>query len=236
MSYFLFNGVNSQTLGLLVSRPVMRPSWAREVSEISAPGRTRKIMQQSKTYANASLTINTVITDTDKLPDIYAALSGYGPLQLSSRPEEYLNVYISPLVPEAVALMTGELPISCVCEPFANAVEPTVVTLSSGLNIINNAGTVFSAPEIRFTATGEQVTVRVNGLDFIVGLTITDQGKEIIIDCENEVAYYINDSQQMISVNAQTYNDYPLLHTGENGVEIVGTVSAASINVKERWY
>ena len=235
MSYFLFNGIDSRSLGLLVSRPVFRPSWAREVSEISAPGRTRKIMQESKTYANANMTINTVITDTEKLNEIYAALSGYGPLQLSSRPEEYLKVYVNPLIPEAVALRTAELPISFLCEPFAHAVEPTVVTLASGLNLINNAGSIFSAPEIRFTATGEQVTVRVNGLDFIVNLTEAEQGKEIIINCEDEVAYYVNDSDQMISINARTFNDYPLLHTGENGVELVGTVSAAEINVKERW-
>lgn len=235
MSYFLFNGIDSRSLGLLVSRPVFRPSWAREVSEISAPGRTRKIMQESKTYANANMTINTVITDAEKLNEIYAALSGYGPLQLSSRPEEYLKVYVNPLIPEAVALRTAELPISFLCEPFAHAVEPTVVELSSGLNLINNAGSIFSAPEIRFTATGEQVTVRVNGLDFIVNLTEAEQGKEIVINCEDEVAYYVNDSDQMISINARTFNDYPLLHTGENGVELVGTVSAAEINVKERW-
>lgn len=235
MSHFLFNGTDSRSLGLLVSRPVFRPSWAREVSEISAPGRTRKIMQESKTYANANMTINTVITDTEKLNEIYAALSGYGPLQLSSRPEEYLKVYVNPLIPEAVALRTAELPISFLCEPFAYAVEPTVVELSSGLNLVNNAGSIFSAPEIRFTATGEQVTVRVNGLDFIVNLTEAEQGKEIVINCEDEVAYYVNDSNQMISINARTFNDYPLLHTGENGVELVGTVSAAEINVKERW-
>ena len=79
------------------------------------------------------------------------------------------------------------------------------------------------------------MTLRVNGLDFIVNLTEAEQGKEIIINCEDEVAYYVNDSEQMISINARTFNDYPLLHTGENGVELVGTVSAAEINVKERW-
>ena len=238
MSKFIFNGYDSEELGLMITHPIARPSWAREVNEISAPGRTSKIMQLAKAYANASMTIHTVIRDTspESVRAIYAALNGYGPLQLSTAASEYVNAYADPLIPEAVAMHTAELPVGFRVLPFAYAVEPTVVQLTAQQTVVPNAGTVFSAPEIHFTATGETVTVAVNGQDFIVTLTQTEQGKEIIIDCEAEVTYYVNGSGKKVSINAQTANDYPLLHTGDNVVSIDGTVSAASINVRERWY
>lgn len=237
MSKFIFNGFDSEELGLMITQPMLRPSWAREISEISAPGRTSKIMQLAKTYANASLTVHSVIRDTspESVRAIYVALNGYGPLQLSSAASEYVNAYAEPLVPEAVAMHTAELLVNFRVLPFAYAVEPTVVQLTAQQTVVPNVGTVFSAPEIRFTATGETVTVTVNGQDFIVTLTESEQGKEIIIDCEAEVAYYVSDGRK-VSINAQTANDYPLLHTGDNYVSLTGTVSAASINVRERWY
>lgn len=237
MSKFIFNGKSSDELGLMITQPLIRPSWAREVNEISAPGRTSKIMQFSKTYANASMPVHTVIMDSslENVRKIYAALNGYGQLQLSSSAEEFVYAYAEPLVPEAVAMHTAELLINFRIMPFAYAVEPTDVQLTAQLTLVPNAGTVFAAPEISFTATGETVTITVNGEEFIVTLTSAEQNKEIIIDCEAEVTYYVENGQK-VSINAQTKNDYPLLHTGNNYASISSNASWAYINVRERWY
>lgn len=237
MSKFIFNGKSSDGLGLMITQPLIRPSWAREVNEISALGRTSKIMQFSKTYANASLPVHTVIMDSslENVRKIYAALNGYGQLQLSSSAEEFVYAYAEPLVPEAVAMHTAELLINFRIMPFAYAVEPTAVQLTAQQTLVPNRGTVFSEPEISFTATGERVVLTVNELDFIVNLTDTEQDKVIIIDCEAEVTYY-EENGRKISINAQTMNDYPLLHTGDNYASITGSVTAAYITVRERWY
>lgn len=50
MSYFLFNGISSRELGMIVTSPVIRPSWAIEESEYTLAGRTTKYSQKSKTY------------------------------------------------------------------------------------------------------------------------------------------------------------------------------------------
>lgn len=239
MSYFLFNGVSSNDLGLIITKPIVRPSWAREIAEQTAPGRTAKIMQQSTVYGNADFTIQAVIADAEpeNVRQIYQALNGPGVLQISTAPAEYLDVYIQALVPEAVALLMAELPISVTALPFAKAVEPTVVDLSgaSQNTLVPNPGTVYSEPEIRFTATGDQVTIYVNGKPFIVELTANEQGREVIIDCEAEVTYYVSDGGQKVSINSQTRYDYPLLHTGDNYIYYDGSVSAMSCCVRERW-
>ena len=130
---------------------------------------------------------------------------------------------------------TAELLINFRIMPFAYAVEPTDVQLTAQLTLVPNVGTVFSAPEISFMATGETVTITVNGEKFIVTLTSAEQNKEIIIDCEAEVTYY-EENGQKVSINAQTKNDYPLLHTGNNYASISSNASWAYINVRERWY
>lgn len=88
MSHFLFNGINSKDLGLIITQPIVRPTWAKQINEISAPGRTSKIMQISKTYANASMTVRSVISGTapETIRRIYETLKGYGPLQISTAP------------------------------------------------------------------------------------------------------------------------------------------------------
>ena len=43
MSYFTFNGVNSNDLGLIITETPFRPSWAESVDEITIPGRAEVI-------------------------------------------------------------------------------------------------------------------------------------------------------------------------------------------------
>ena len=42
MSYFIFNGVNSNTLGLIITQPIIRPTWQPEVEFTAIPGRARQ--------------------------------------------------------------------------------------------------------------------------------------------------------------------------------------------------
>lgn len=235
MSYFIFNDFNSED-HLIITQPVVRPSWARKVSEVAA-GSVSKIIQLSRTYENSPLEISTVITETSSIKDIYSKLRGYGKLVLSSAPDEYINAVANILQPVAVAQDIAELDVSFVLLPFAYAVNPTIVTFADAPTEVNNSGSVFSAPVIKFTpsAAGE-ATIWVNGAAFIVKIPEYLSGKEIVIDCDAEITYYVDASGIKVSINQLTYNDYPLLHEGTNYVNYTGAVSSAEINVRERWY
>ncbi len=237
MSYFFFEGTDSRELGLMITRPVVRPSWARDVSETERPGAASRLMQQSRSYMNAEFSIQTVIEDAspENVRRIFQTINGFGRLIISTAPDEYLNVYVQPLVPEAVALLMAELTINVTALPFAYAVSPTTADLTSASDYaeVENPGSIWSEPEIRFKGSGD-VTVTVNGADFILKLTSELAGKEIIIDCAAQVAYYL-DGDSKRSINQLTYNDFPLLHTGKNYIKHSGSVSEMSINVRERW-
>lgn len=235
VSFFIFNEFNSED-HLIITQPVVRPSWARKVSEVAA-GSVSKIIQLSRTYENSPLEMSTVITDTSCIKDIYSKLRGYGKLVLSSAPEEYINAVAEILQPIGVAQDMAELDVNFTLMPFAYAVQPTKVSFGESPTKVNNPGTVFSAPEIKFTPTAAgEAAIWVNGASFVVRIPDNLAGKEVVIDCDAEVTYYTDDSGSKVSINQLTYNDYPLLHEGTNYINYTGSVSSAEINVRERWY
>lgn len=240
MSRFIFNGHDSEDLGIMIRKPIVRPTWGNEYAEAALVGGLRKLMQKSNYYDNASLTIEAYVHEAtqEKMRRIYSVLNGEGKLWISTAPEEYIDVIMSPLIPEAVALLSAELPINMTCLPFAYAVSPTELDLTEATDYMTvpNAGTMYSAPEIRFVPTAEQVTVNVNGKDFVVsGLAeqVSNQNT-VVIDCDLEVVYYIQ-SNQKIDITYKSKYNFPLLHTGDNYIKHDGNISSMSVNVKERW-
>lgn len=238
MSSFIFNGHSSEELGLMVTQPIIRPSWAAEYNELTAAGGIRKVMQRMNTFGNASFSIETYLDDAsqDNIRRIFGALSGSGKLVVSTAPDEYLDVIISPISPVPVAFLAAEISVQLTARPFAYAVSPTIIDLTGAASYveIENKGTVFSAPEIRLKGSGD-VMINVNGAEFIIKIPSELNSKEIIIDCDSQVAYYM-DGDSMISVTHRTYNNFPLLHEGKNYIKYTGDVAGLSINVRERWY
>lgn len=159
MSYFIFNGVNSNDLGLIITETPFRPSWAESVDEITIPGRAEVIKNPNGTYDNQSLTINAVISDSSKINDIYSSLSGEGKLILSTAPNEYINCRVEPLIPQGVALDMAELPIAFDCYPFAYAVEPTVAEIGTSFTEVSNTSSVYSAPIIKISVEKSSSTI-----------------------------------------------------------------------------
>lgn len=130
----------------------------------------------------------------------------------------------------------AELDIMFTLLPFAYAVSPNVVNISSDYTKIRNNGTVFSAPEIKFTPTSAgDVNIDVNGAVFMVKVPESLINKEIIVDCDIEETYY-SENDSRISINNLTYYNYPLLHTGDNYVRITANAENPTINVRERWF
>lgn len=215
---------------------IVRPSWARDVSEI-AGGSVAKTIQMSRTYGSTSLTVSAVIRDTsaERLKAVYSGLSGFGRLILSTDTSVYMNAVASVLEPVGVSRHMAELDVTFSLQPFAYAVEPTVATVSTSLTEIVNNGTLFSAPIITFNGgwKGESI-ITVNGAEFKINITESLVGKPITVDCDNEITYYTADGKNY-DINHLTYGDYPLLHTGANYVKYSSGLNTVRINAKERF-
>ncbi len=240
MSYFLFNGVNSDELGLMVTTKPVRPTWELESKEFTLAGKSIKFVQWSKTYSNKEMTIETFLDDItpENLQKLYQTFQGDGTLWLSSAPAEYLEVIAHPPDIKAVAYRSGECRLTFTVKPFARALTPTEVQIGvqDSYTEVKNDGTLFSEPLISFRPHSQKTVVNVNGADLIVN---TPDGctsdSTIFIDCEEQIIYFQLPDGEIHTCLQYTEGDLPLLHTGENYVKYSGAVQDFKINVKERF-
>lgn len=240
MSYFLFNDINSDELGLMVTSPPVRPTWELDSQEFTLAGRSVKYVQKSRTYGNQTMTIETFLDDIspETLRKVYNTFQGDGRLWLSSSPAEYLEVIAHPPDIKSVAYLAGECSLKFTVKPFARAVKPTIVGITSEnsyIQVVNN-GTVFSEPEISFRPQTQKTIINVNGADFIVN---TPDGcsyeSTIFINCEEQIVCFRRPEGSVRTCMQYTENDLPLLHTGDNYIRYSGAVQDFRINVKERF-
>lgn len=183
MSWFKFNGISSDELGLIITEPPFRPSWGEENEIISIPGRSQKIYKSSGTYGNQELEIKAVISDASKISEIYSSLNGEGELILSSNPAERLKAYAHPITPKGVSLGMAEISVNFDCFPFAYAITPTTVSIGSAYTEVNNPGTLYSEPKI-------EITMGKDAVDGILKGDVNFDGKITPVDASMVLSEY----------------------------------------------
>jgi len=237
MSYFLYNGIDSREFGILEGVP-MPPANDEIVKTVETTGHTSDAYYTTGRYDHKEIPVVLGIKDKSKLRALYSWLTTTGSLMFSTELDKYYKVIKVEKTPERMSVRFGKVSITFTVEPFAYAISPTQINLTEATDYmaVPNAGTMYSAPEIRFVPTAEQVTINVNGKDFVVsGLAeqVSNQNT-VIIDCDLEVVYYIQ-SNQKIDITYKSKYNFPLLHTGDNYIKHDGNISSMAINVKERW-
>lgn len=245
MSSFVYNGISSDTLELIITQPIVRPTWAPSTDFTPIPGRPRQSPYTKTWYNNSELTIYAVVADASaaKMHDIYSKLRGYGVLSISTAPGEVLYAYAHLPVPEAKALLMAELPIVFECEPFAYASADTTVDISTANPYaqITYNGTVFADPEITFKPSTSSTQISCNGKTIIVTTPQEIIGAgypntySITLDCEGELAYYTRPGGDNVACTELTKGPFPRLHVGDNYIGHTALLSA-SVTYRERWY
>ena len=99
MSYFIFKGVDSRTLGV-TSKSAIPPIAERAFKTTEIPGRAEPLNRLDVMRKNITLPITLSIVDMSKLSEINAWLQGKGDLilsdDLSKKYRAYINQAISP--------------------------------------------------------------------------------------------------------------------------------------------
>ena len=112
------------------------------------------------TRQTIEIQIQTTITDPAKLRMIYSALQGRGNLVLSDEPDKYYVCSIQGLIPQAIALRMGILPLSSVCEPFAYSISNDTITSTTHNTAISVGGSVPCLPIIKAYGSGyNEITI-----------------------------------------------------------------------------
>lgn len=243
MSYFIFNGINSNDLGLIITKPIVRPTWKPEVEYIAIPGRPRQLPVQKTWYPNRSFTVDAVLGDAspEKVRNVYAAIRDYGVLNISTAPDEYLNCYVESIDPNGVAISMAEFPITFTVEPFAYSDTATEYNVANDDVIVEYNGTAFCDPQIVIHPSTTTTTINCNNVVMTVATpqdiinASYSTSYSLVIDCEGELAYYTKPNGDKVACTQLTHGSFPRLHNGNNYLSVF-TVNSATMTVRERWY
>ena len=116
-------------------------------------------------------------------------------------------------------------------QPFKYPVQEQTITLS-GETTVQNAGNIYAMPVLNISGSGN-IEINLNEQQ-IFEVDLGEDATNITIDTNQMEAYNPNTTELM---NRKVTGDYSLfkIRSGNNTVEITGTVTSATISNYTRW-
>lgn len=231
--YFIFRGIDSRNIGVVVEDmfDVHRPK--RNVRTIQVPGRDGRLTQDDGTYDTYTIS-GKVNCFGAPLSDVYAWLSGSGDLILGDEPTRSIRASATAQVKNTRFRCDGcydSLQVSFECQPFRYHIEQTEgddVIITSSPDTVTNPGTYKSAPRFVIEGTGDVVLT--------IGTQIVEiEGLEggIIIDSEMGDCLNLTETAYLNGHVTIMDDDFPTLQPGANIISWTGTVT--KITITPRW-
>lgn len=205
MSYFIFNGVDSRTYGILERCPVP-PTSEQKTTSLIVPARNEDITKCLDMFNNIIIPVTLGITDKSKLRNIYSWLYGTGELILSQNLNEKYIVKRIKVTSQYLSERFAKISVNFTCSPFAYAVTPSVVNINTDYTAVENPGTYYSEPVITFDVIADEAPVlqgdvnfdgKVDAIDASMVVTeysnVQTGGEPTFTDAQNEAADVNND-------------------------------------------
>ena len=230
MSYFIFKEVLSTDLGLIISSSVIPPTSPEEYEIQPVPGRDVPLWIAKNTRQTIEIQMQTVITDPTKLRTIYSALQGRGNLVLSDEPDKYYVGSIQALIPQAIALRMGTLPLSFICEPFAYSLSNDMITSTEHSTSISVSGTAPCLPIVKIYGSGyNEITINDETWK------IADINEYVTIDSPRNLVY--KDNAVLLNKVSRYDNKVylPMFNVGTNLILTTDNISKIEVIKNERW-
>lgn len=229
--YFVFNGVNSLDMGVVMLKapPVIKPE--KRVNEIEIAGRNGVLHEDTEVYSNYTKEIECVLLDNSRIYDVCAWLNGYGEVIFSSEKDFVYRGFIKNQIPiNNILLNINDFLIQFDVYPLKYSVNKTddflVITENTE---IYNKGTEKSEPIITVYGSGD-ITLIINDIEYVLE-GVKDY---ITIDSSNMEVY--KDSMELNSQNDKYKSrDFPIFNIGFNSISFSGNVSKIEIEPEWRW-
>lgn len=233
--YFIFRGIDSRDIGVVVEDmfDVHRPK--RNAQTIQVPGRDGRLTQDDGTYDTYTISGKVNCFGTP-LSDVYAWLSGSGDLILGDEPTRTIRASATAQVKNARFRCDGcydSLTVSFDCQPFRYHVEQTEgandIILTSSPSTVTNPGTYKSAPRLTIEGTGDAVLTI--GTQIV---EVTDLAGGVIVDAELCECFDLTETQLKNSGVTLMDDAFPTLAPGANIISWTGD-GVTKITVTPRW-
>ena len=221
-----YNDVEITSIGgivLSVSPPIRAQ---RRIESVEVPGRNGVLHIDDNSYTPVTKTIRIGVSTPDVRDAINAWCAQSGILTTSFEPNRaYKVTQIAEVIWERVSNRLSQCIIVFECDPFRYVYpEPGAVVFTSAGNI-SNPGSIYSAPAITVTGSGNVVLTIGNQT---VGLN--NISLPVTIDSDMQTAF-----TQEEAVTANMSGDFPLLQPGISNVAWTGNVTKLSILPRWRY-
>lgn len=220
-SFFIWNGVDCRSLGVLLQAPVpiIRPE--ERVSHIEIPGRSGDLTEleggeDDPIFNSYIQTVTIMVQGGYRVREIFNWMKGKGFVTFHGEPDRKQEARIIGAITlnkhsRNLDWWVGEAQFYC--QPLKQLLtENTVQIISSGSNVMNS-GDVRSKPRIRATASGASMTITANGDTLtITGLT---SGQDYIIDSE---IMEVTNAAGTVLLTKDSTGRFPRLKPGSNTI------------------
>ena len=233
--YFIFRGIDSRDIGVVVEDmfDVHRPK--RNVQTIQVPGRDGRLTQDDGTYDTYTIS-GKINCFGAPLSDVYAWLSGSGDLILGDEPTRSIHASASAQIKNTRFRCDGcydSLQVSFDCQPFRYHVEQTEgandIILTSSPATVSNPGTHKSAPRLTIEGTGDAVLTIGTQI-----LEATDLAGGVIVDTELCECFDLTETALRNDRVTLMDDKFPVLHPGANIISWTGD-GVTKITITPRW-
>lgn len=230
-NYIILNGVNSNTItGLLISTlpPITKPKQRTETEEID--GRDGDIVTKLG-YSAYDKEIEIGLYGDFDIDDVIAYFNSEGTVTFSNEPDKFYNYQILDQIDYEKLIRFKTATIKMHMQPFKYPVQEQTITLS-GETTVQNAGNIYARPVLNISGSGN-IEINLNEQQ-IFEVDLGEDATSITIDTNQMEAYNPNTTELM---NRKVTGDYSLfkIGSGNNTVEITGTVTSATISNYTRW-
>lgn len=228
-SYFIWNGVDSRTKGLITKShaPLIRPE--ERVAHVQIPGRSGDLteLEGESVYNSYIQTVSFSVVGEDRVNDVFNWLRGDGYVTFSGEPDRRQRArVIGAITLERVSrnmdLWRGTAQFYC--QPLKERQYSISETLTAA-GTVRNAGDVDAFPVIIATPAlgADTMTVTVNGKT----LTISNVNGAVRIDSG---AQEVSNAARTELLTQETGGPFPVLAVGDN---TVGGSGWASLEIQK---
>lgn len=228
-SYFIWNGKDSEQMGLWVSQYPDRVRAEERMTQVAVPSRSGRFYLSEGTaiYEPISIYIRVQCRADIDLEPLNDWLSGEGVLVLGYEPNRCYKARVIQEVDFGKIsndLLEGQIRFEC--DPFKKAYPTEKKITLTAAGTVENKGTVPAYPVIKITGDGD-ISLTCNGIPF----AITDMDTSVTLDSGARIALD-DDGANCLE---KTSGTFPVLQRGMNQIGWTGDVTSVEITRNQRW-
>ena len=156
-AWFEFKGRRSTEFGILLAQMPRRGVAVERVDRALVPGRVGRIWTGGGGYDDVAVTVECHAPDEARHREIFAWLTGRGPLRFSDEPELQAEACVDGgYVRQSLSRrMAGQaFTVSFACAPFRTLYVPSAPVVLTAAGTVENGGTAPSLPRVTIDGSG----------------------------------------------------------------------------------